>query len=167
MNESEIRESYSRLTKYLIENKLSITTMESATSGQIASLITDTEGSSAIMKGAFVTYSNEAKIQQGVAPEIIEKYSVYSEETAKAMAEACAKTYKADIGIGITGTMGNVDPSNPESSVPGQVYFAFWIKGKLSAFSVNLAPEPSRYAYKMVVADLIQKKLFQLLQSIQ
>ena len=87
MNESEIRESYSRLTKYLIENKLSITTMESATSGQIASLITDTEGSSAIMKGAFVTYSNEAKIQQGVAPEIIEKYSVYSEETAKAMAE--------------------------------------------------------------------------------
>ena len=35
--------------------------MESCTSGQIASLITDSEGSSAIFKGALITYSNEFK----------------------------------------------------------------------------------------------------------
>ena len=73
-NEQETRAHYRALTKFLIEKKLTITTMESATSGQIASLITDTEGSSAVMKGAFITYSNEAKIRQGVPAEIIEKY---------------------------------------------------------------------------------------------
>ena len=62
--ESEIRKDYENLTKQLIERNLTITTMESATSGQIASLITDTEGSSAVLKGAFITYSNEAKIMQ-------------------------------------------------------------------------------------------------------
>lgn len=70
---------------------MTITTMESATSGQIASLITDTEGSSAILKGAFITYCNEAKIMQGVPAEILDKYTVYSKETAEAMAKACAE----------------------------------------------------------------------------
>ena len=88
-NEQEIREHYRRLTKLLIDRKYTITTMESATSGQIASLITDTEGSSAVLKGAFITYSNEAKILQGVPAETIEKYTVYSRETAEAMAAAC------------------------------------------------------------------------------
>ena len=119
MTETQVREAYSRLTKLLIEKKLTITTMESATSGQIASLITDTEGSSAVLKGAFVTYCNEAKIMQGVPAGIIQQFTVYSKETAAAMAEACKKTYKADVGIGVTGTMGNVDPANPESSKPG------------------------------------------------
>ena len=90
--ESDIRKNYRALTKCLIEKHLSITTMESATSGQIASLITDTVGASAILKGAFITYSNEAKIMQGVPAEIIDTYSVYSKETAEAMACACAKS---------------------------------------------------------------------------
>ena len=72
-NESDIRNDYRRLTKLLIERGMTISTMESATSGQIASLITDTEGSSAVLKGAFVTYCNEAKIMQGVPAEILEK----------------------------------------------------------------------------------------------
>ena len=76
-NESDIRNDYKKLTKLLIERGMTITTMESATSGQIASLITDTEGSSAVLKGAFVTYCNEAKIMQGVPAEILEKYTVY------------------------------------------------------------------------------------------
>ena len=61
--ENNIRENYRKLTRLLIFKGLTITTMESATSGQIASLITDTEGSSAVFKGAFVTYCNEASTQ--------------------------------------------------------------------------------------------------------
>ena len=109
--ESDIRNDYKKLTKLLIVRGMTITTMESATSGQIASLITDTEGSSAVLKGAFVTYCNEAKIMQGVPAEILEKYTVYSKETAEAMAKVCTKAYKANIGIGVTGTMGNADPA--------------------------------------------------------
>ena len=58
---------------------------------------------------------------QGVPAEILEKYTVYSKETAEAMAKACVKTYEANIGLGVTGTMGNIDPANPEASVPVQV----------------------------------------------
>ena len=84
--EKDIRQDYRKLTELLIEWNISITTMESATAGQIASLITDTEGASAIFKGASITYSNETKIMQGVSAEVIHKYTVYLKETAEAMA---------------------------------------------------------------------------------
>ena len=171
-NEQEIRDHYRRLTKLLIDRKYTITTMESATSGQIASLITDTEGSSAVLKGAFITYSNEAKILQGVPAETIEKYTVYSRETAEAMAAACMKAYSAQIGIGVTGTMGNVDPANPEASVPGQVYFAIGMHNGIGSedgtmadqpviesFHLELEPQPSRLMYKLAVAEEVYKVL--------
>ena len=157
--ENEIRAEYRRLTLLLIEKGLSITTMESCTSGQIASLITDTEGSSAVMKGAFVTYSNEAKVLQGVPQEVIDEYSVYSVETAGAMASSCAKTYNADIGIGVTGTMGNIDPANPQVSVPGKVYFAILVCGKMISEQIEIEPQPTRLAYKLAVAKEICDRL--------
>lgn len=164
--EQEIREDYQKLTKLLIEKGLFITTMESATSGQIASLITDTEGSSAIMKGAFVTYSNEAKIQMGVSEEIIRTYTVYSKETAQAMAEACRKAYDADIGIGVTGTMGNIDPANLETSVPGEVYFAIDLNGEVMHYYRELPVQPTRLAYKLAVAKEVADELMKLLEDL-
>ena len=167
-DDTSIRENYRRLTQFLIREKLTITTMESATSGQIASLITDTEGSSAVLKGAFVTYCNEAKILQGVPAEIIERYSVYSKETAEAMAVACRETYQAEIGIGVTGTMGNIDPANTSASVPGQVYFAVsrMEEGniKTTSYYVELPPQESRLKYKLAVAEEIYERLEEQLQ---
>lgn len=162
-NEQTIRNDYKRLTQILIEKQLSITTMESATSGQIASLITDTEGASSILKGAFITYSNEAKIKQGVPKEIIETFSVYSKETASAMAEACQKAYDANIGIGITGTMGNIDPQNANYSIPGQVYFAICFCGETRAYYRELPLQPTRLAYKLAVAKEVFDELEKLL----
>lgn len=161
-NEEIIRGHYHLLTEYCIRHHLTVTTMESATSGQIASLITDTEGASAVLKGAFVTYSNEAKILQGVPREIIEKYSVYSRETAAAMAERCREVYQADIGIGVTGTMGNADPANRYSSIPGEVYFAVARSKGTEAFHISLAPQPSRLQYKLAVAEEIYQVLRQM-----
>lgn len=161
--EKQVREDYRRLTKLLIEKNLMITTMESATSGQIASLITDTEGASAVMKGAFVTYSNEAKIKIGVSKETLDRYSVYSRETAREMAAVCRKEYQANIGIGVTGTMGNVDPANPEASVPGQVYFAIDFDGVLRDYYVELESQPSRLMYKLTVAEEVVQELFKVL----
>ena len=162
-NEQEIRKNYEKLTKLLIEKNMTITTMESCTSGQLASLITDTEGASAVLKGAFVTYCNEAKIMQGVPEEIIEKYSVYSKETACAMADACRKAYNADIGVGVTGTMGNVDPENASTSVPGQVWFAFSLKEKTIPFFIELSTQPTRFEYKMAVAKEVANELLNLI----
>ena len=108
-DEAQIRAEYADLTRELIARGLQVSTMESATSGQIASLITDTEGASAVLRGAYVTYCNEAKVKCGVPADVIRAHTVYSTQTAEAMAQACRRSYAANIGIGVTGTMGNVD----------------------------------------------------------
>lgn len=162
--EKDIRQDYRKLTELLIEWNISITTMESATAGQIASLITDTEGASAIFKGASITYSNETKIMQGVSAEVIHKYTVYSKETAEAMATACANMYGADIGIGVTGTMGNTDPDNADASVPGQVYFAISLKGTVRSYVVEIPQQSSRLMYKLAVAKEVYDVLMRLFE---
>lgn len=160
----KVRQTYEKLTRLLIEKGLTITTMESATAGQIASLITDTEGSSAVLKGGYVAYSNEAKVKFGVSPEVIEKYSVYSPETARAMAQTCAAAFGADIGIGITGTMGNVDPANAQHSVPGHVWFALHFRNRTMDYSLQLPPQPNRLDWKMAVAWEVVERLRALLR---
>ena len=157
-----ISEKYEKITKTLIKKELHITTMESCTSGMIASLLTDTEGSSAVMKGAFVTYSNEAKIMQGVPAGIIAAYGVYSDETAYGMAVAAMRAYNADISIGVTGTMGNVDPDNNDS-VPGEVYFAILYKESYS-YHVTIPPQATRHDYKLYVANCIADEILRIIQ---
>lgn len=166
-DEQEIRDDYRRLTQTLIEKNLTVTTMESATAGQIVSLITDTEGASKVVKGAFVTYSNEAKIRQGVSEDIINTYSVYSKETAREMARSCQKAYAADIGIGITGTMGNVDYANKEASVPGKVYFAFCFRGRVYDYCKEISEQRSRLGYKLAVAKEVVDELQKVLQDVR
>ena len=153
-----IRESYTELTKKLIEKNLTITAMESCTAGQIISLITDTEGSSAVVKGSFVTYSNEAKILNGVPKEIIDKYGVYSVQTAEKMAETCRNFYNADIGTGVTGSMGNIDPNNNDSVI-GEVYFAIDFRGDIKSFKIIMQPQKNRLYGKLAVADKIAEKI--------
>jgi nicotinamide mononucleotide (NMN) deamidase PncC len=79
------------------------------------------------------------------------------------MAEVCRKKYHANIGVGVTGTMGNVDPANAASSVPGQVYFAISYDGEITSYYEELLPMENRLAYKMAVADLVVDKLNELL----
>ncbi len=156
--EEQVREKYDDLVKYLIKSNISITTMESCTAGQIASLLTDTSGSSAIIKGAFVTYSNEAKIRQGVSENIINEYGVYSKETAAEMARVCRDFYDADLGIGVTGSFGNVDPQNKDS-VPGEVYFAISTREGTESFYCEVPEQPSRLYYKLYMANVIADEI--------
>ena len=169
-DEAKVRAEYADLTRLLIARGLQITTMESATSGQIASLITDTEGASAVLRGAYVTYCNEAKVQCGVPADVIATHTVYSIQTAEAMATACRRSYQANIGIGVTGTMGNVDPANAAASEPGNVYFAICLSAdasqggeKVHGFHVQIAPQPTRLMYKLAVAKEVRDRLVELL----
>ncbi|MBR3328086.1 MAG: CinA family protein [Atopobiaceae bacterium] len=154
VNEKQVRDKYQDLTLRLIALGLQITTMESCTSGLIASLITDTEGSSAVLKGAFVTYSNEAKVLQGVPASIIERHGVYSVQTAQAMAEACRRTYGAHIGVGVTGSFGNVDPNNDDST-PGEVFFALATPNDTVGYHCTVPAQSSRLSYKLYMANII------------
>ena len=164
MNEAEIRSLYRDITLRLIERGLTITTMESCTAGLVASLITDTEGSSAVMKGAFITYSNEAKVARGVPAETIARYGVYSPETAREMARVCRREYAADIGVGVTGTLGNVDPANRDS-VPGAVYIAIDTAGGTRDWQLRIPPLPSRFDGKLAVAGEVARRLRELLKG--
>ena len=100
------------IIKKLSESKYTIATMESCTGGSLAGTITNVSGASDILHESYVTYCNEAKIKFGVSKQIIEKYTVYSLETAKAMANAVKNTANSDIGVGITGQLGRIDPRN-------------------------------------------------------
>lgn len=160
VDEAAVRATYEGITRSLIAQGMTITTMESCTAGQVASLITDTEGSSAVLKGAFVTYSNEAKVMQGVPASTIERFGVYSEQTAAAMAEACRAAYGASIGVGVTGSFGNVDPANADS-VPGEVFFALAAEGRTQCWHCSVPAQPSRLAYKLYMAGIIADKLVQ------
>lgn len=90
-----------------------ISTMESCTGGGVANAITDIEGASNVLEFSAVTYSNEYKIKMGVDKDIIEKYSVYSLETAKEMSKNISDYTNANYGIGITGKMNKEDINNP------------------------------------------------------
>lgn len=100
------------LVERLIELNKTIATMESCTGGGLANSITNIEGASSILKFSAVTYSNEYKIKMGVNPEIIEKYTVYSMETAQEMSRNISIFANSNYGVGITGQINRTDPNN-------------------------------------------------------
>ena len=122
--------------KTLIEKQTTISTMESCTSGLIASMITDTEGASAIFPGGYVTYSNETKMLVGVDEQVLRQYGVYSRECAQALAKTVQEKLHTDISIGVTGTTGNVDPNNADS-VQGRMFFCIRIQNMRYNDEVN------------------------------
>lgn len=101
-----------KIIEKLRNDNKTISTMESCTGGALASLITDINGSSSVFNYGAVTYSNEFKIKMGVSEDVIKKYTVYSRETAREMAKAISVYSSSNIGIGITGKLGVVDPNN-------------------------------------------------------
>ena len=91
--------------KLLTEKNKTISTMESCTGGGIANAITNIEGSSEVFKFGAVTYSNEYKIKFGVTKNTLDKYTVYSKETAKEMAKSVSDFAMSSFGIGVTGEL--------------------------------------------------------------
>ncbi len=100
------------VVKKLISLNKTISTMESCTGGSVVNAITNVEGSSDVLKFSAVTYSNEYKIKMGVSEEIINKYSVYSMETAKEMSRVISNYTNSNIGIGVTGKLNRIDKAN-------------------------------------------------------
>lgn len=147
----------------LIDRQITISTMESCTSGMIASMITDTSGASAVFPGGFVTYLNETKVFAGVDEKIIKEYGVYSGECAKAMAETVREKLNTDIGIGITGTTGNLDPNNADS-VQGQAFFSIVWKESVFVDEIHVdVTEKSRHGIKQLYADRVFEKLAEII----
>ena len=150
------------VVKALIKKNLKITTMESCTGGLLISSITDIEGASNITDGGFVTYSNKQKIAVGVPEKTIETYGVYSAETASKMAEVCRNKMKCAIGIGITGTLSNVDVNNKDS-VQGEVYFCIRYGEEHEVNKKINVPIESRHEQKQFIIDKVFEELNKLI----
>ena len=102
-----------RVVEKLKENNKTISLMESCTGGGVANAITNIEGASDVIKFSAVTYSNEYKIKMGVSKDVIDKYSVYSIQTANEMSYNISKFANSNLGVGITGKLNRVDKNNP------------------------------------------------------
>lgn len=118
---------YKEIVEKLKKLNKKISTMESCTGGGVANEITNVEGASEVLNFSAVTYSNEFKIKMGVSEEIIDKYSVYSMETADEMSKNISKFTNSDYGIGITGKLNRADINNPHGE-DNVVYISIYDK---------------------------------------
>lgn len=158
----ESKNTWNDIVDKLNQKKLTIATMESCTGGAVASEITNISGASAVLKESYVTYCNEAKIKQGVPAEIIDEYTVYSKETACEMAKAVKKQAKSDIGVGVTGQLGRVDPNNPSDKL-NCVWYAVAVENKEPVVKQINVPDEERKLQKEFVICEIANTLLDLL----
>ena len=130
----------------------------------MANSITNIEGASEILKFSAVTYSNEFKMKMGVSKDVIDKYSVYSMETAKEMSFNISKFTNSDYGVGITGKLNRVDKENPfgEDNI---VFISIYDKENNSyKTSIVEAIKSSRKDNKELVIEEIKRMLLEVIQ---
>ena len=152
-----------RIIEKLKENNKTISTMESCTGGGVANAITNIEGASEVLKFSAVTYSNEYKIKMGVSSDIIDKYSVYSMETATEMSKNISDFSNSNYGVGITGKLNRIDPNNLYGS-DNIVYISIYDKDSDKFYNYSIeVKEQSRKENKDIIINLIIEKLLEIL----
>ncbi len=140
-----------------------ISTMESCTGGGVANAITNIEGASEVLKFSAVTYSNEYKIKMGVRAEVIDKYSVYSDETAKEMSRNIAIFANANYGVGITGKLNRLDKNNLYGE-DNRVFISIYDRDEDKYYEKDVVVDKaSRKENKDVVINLIADELLKIL----
>ncbi len=151
--------NFELIVNKLIEKNKTISTMESCTGGSLASAITCINNSSSVFYFGAVTYSNEYKIKMGVDKDIIDKYTVYSIETAKEMSRAISDFTNSNYGIGVTGQINKQDPNNP-FGVVGEVFFSIYDRDNNKFYDYELKTDKeTRAENKKVIVQFISEKL--------
>jgi nicotinamide-nucleotide amidase len=111
---------------------------ESCTGGMLATLLTETAGSSDVFDCGFVTYSNAAKIALlGVLPETLNAHGAVSEAVALQMAQGALARSGAQLAVAITGIAG---PGGSDFKPEGRVCFAMAAEGYAGAETVEFGP---------------------------
>lgn len=95
------------LVQELKSKGLTIAVAEGCSGGNVAKRITEVPDSDQVFAMGVVTNTAKAReVLAGVSPAVMETYGVYSEETARAMAQGIRRLSGADIGIALTGRTG-------------------------------------------------------------
>lgn len=154
--------NFNEIIKKLQLHKKTISTMESCTGGGVANAITNVDGSSEVFKFGAVTYSNEYKIKMGVSKNIIEKYTVYSQETADEMSKNITDFANSNYGIGITGQLNRVDPNNP-SNESNIVYISIYDRDNNKYYREKVIVNEKE---RTINKDQVIKKIIKILEEI-
>lgn len=138
MKEYESKDAPESILVHLLkEKKDTVTTAESLTGGAVSAAIVNVPGASSVLREAFVTYCNEAKIQVAGVPEtIIREHTEISRETAAAMAEGIRKRTGADLALSTTGIAGP-GPSGPFPA--GLVFIGASFRGRVEVRELHLS----------------------------
>lgn len=140
-----------------------ISTMESCTGGGIVNAITNVEGASKVFKFSAITYSNEFKIKMGVDKNIIDKYSVYSEEIAIEMSKNISDFTDSNYGIGVTGKLNRIDNNNSYGE-NNKVYISIYDRDNNYFYNYSMkVVKCGREKNKEEVLEFIEEKLLQIL----
>ncbi|MCR4523770.1 MULTISPECIES: CinA family protein [Bosea] len=123
MFDLEIRSLAVELLNLSLERGFTVATVESCTGGLVCGAMTAIAGSSAMVQGGLVTYSNQAKAAlAGVPVALIAQHGAVSEPVARAMAEGGRERLEASFAVSITGVAG---PGGGSVEKPvGLVHFA-------------------------------------------
>lgn len=141
------------IVRQLVEKNLTVTTVESCTGGGLAARIINVPGASDVIKQAYITYSDEAKIAvAGVEREIIDTYTAVSEQTAAQMAQGGVAHSGSDIAISVTGIAG---PGGGTKDKPvGLVYIGCCYRGNTIVKEYRFYGNRSKVREQAVVKGL-------------
>lgn len=144
----------------LIRQGKTISAMESCTGGAVVNEITNVEGAGEVLKFSAVTYSNEFKIKMGVSKEVIDKYTVYSMETAREMSKKITIFTGSNYGVGITGRINKKDEFNLVGGDDSIIYISIYDRDKDIYYEeiVN-AIDATRKENKELIAKTVAKLL--------
>ena len=97
----------SKAAELLIRNGWTIAAAESLTAGLFMAELAGEPGISSSLEGGIVVYNEKTKVEQlGIEQSLLAEYGVVSAECAAALAVNVKRTFKTDIGIGLTGAAG-------------------------------------------------------------
>lgn len=104
---SDIGRISQEIVRLCSENGKMLATAESCTGGMLSAAITAVPGSSAVIELGVCSYSNRIKNKLlGVENSILEQYTEYSVQCAKAMANGVMNAAGSDYGVSTTGIAG-------------------------------------------------------------
>ncbi|MBV9174504.1 MAG: competence/damage-inducible protein A [Chloroflexi bacterium] len=106
---------------------LSLSVAESATGGQLASLITEAPGASDYFVAGYVAYSRAAKEALGVPKDVLDAHGTVARETTQALAAAAREKARTDIAIATTG---NAGPTASEDQPLGILHIVVDLQGR-------------------------------------
>ncbi|MDG2397603.1 MAG: CinA family nicotinamide mononucleotide deamidase-related protein [Flavobacteriaceae bacterium] len=141
------------LLKKFKKNKITLSLAESCTGGNIAARITKIPGSSVYYKGGIIPYNTKIKQEILKIPvELINDFSVVSQEVAKVMALRTKSMFKSNISLAVTG---NAGPSKGDSEEPiGTVYICIVNGKKVINYKFNYGKHRERVIEKAVNKSL-------------